>query len=77
MVNCTELHLLHMLPEDDKLTRAGKDHQALAELLLLHKGVFDVPPSGLPPDRGIKLCLKTSNQPMQPSRPVIGCRQGS
>ena len=34
MVDCTELHLLHMLPEDDKLTLAGKDHPALAEVLL-------------------------------------------
>ena len=43
---------------------------ALAEVLLRHKGVFDNPPSGLPLDRGIKLCLKTGNWPMQPSRPV-------
>ena len=26
MVDGTELHLLHMRPEDDKLTLAGKDH---------------------------------------------------
>ena len=70
MVDYTELHLLHMQQEDNKLTLAGKDHPALAELLLWHKGVFDNPPSGLPPDRGIKLCLKTGNQPMQPSRLV-------
>ena len=44
MVDSTELHLLHMLPEDYKLTLAGKDHQALAEVLLWHKGVFDNPP---------------------------------
>ena len=50
MVDGTELHLLHMRPEDDKLTLAGKDHLALAEVLLWHKGVFDNPPSGLPPD---------------------------
>ena len=50
MVNCTELHLLHMRPEDDKLTLAGKDHQALVEVLLQHKGIFDYPPSGLLPD---------------------------
>ena len=66
MVDGTELHLRHMLPEDDKLTLAGKDHPAPAEVLLRHKGVFDDPPLGLPPDRGIKLCLKT----MPPSRPV-------
>ena len=70
MVDCTEMHLLHMLPEDNKLTLAGKDHPALAELLLRHKGVFDDPPSGLLPDRGIELCLKTGNRPMPPSRPV-------
>ena len=70
MVDGTELHLLHMLPEDDKLTLAGKDHPALAEVLLLHKGVFDDPPSGLLPDSCIKLCLKTGNRPMPPSRPV-------
>ena len=70
MVDCTELHLLHMRPEDDKLTLAGKDHPALAEVLLQHKGVFNNPPLGLPPDSGIKLCLKTGNLPMQPSRKV-------
>ena len=70
MVDCMELHLLHIRPEDDKLTLAGKDHQALAEVLLWHKGVFDNPPSGLPPDRWIELCLKTGNLLMQPSRPV-------
>ena len=70
MVDCTELHLLHMRPEDDKLTLAGKDHPALAEVLLQHKGVFNNPPLGLPPDSGIKLCLKTGNQPMLLSRPV-------
>ena len=59
-----------MRPEDDKLTLAGKDHQALAEVLLRHKGVFDYPPSGLLPDCGIELCLKTGNLPMPPSRPV-------
>ena len=70
MVYSTELHLLHMLQEDDKLTLSGKDHLALAEVLLWHKGVFDDPPSGLPPDRGIELCLKTGNRLMLPSRPV-------
>ena len=70
MVDCTELHLLHMLLEDDKLTLTGMDHLALAEVLLWHKGVFDNPPSGLPPDCCIELCLKTGNWPMQPSRPV-------
>ena len=53
-----------------KLTLAGKDHLALAEVLLRHKGDFDNPPSGLQPDCGIELCLKTGNQPMQPSRQV-------
>ena len=70
MVDYTELHLLHMQQEDNKLTLAGKDHPALAEVLLRHKGVFDDPPSGLPPDHGIELCLKTGNRPMPPSRPV-------
>ena len=42
MVDCTELHLLHMLPEDDKLTLAGKDHQALVEVL----GRLRLPPFG-------------------------------
>ena len=70
MVDGTELHLLHMRPEDDKLTLAGKDHPALAEVLSMHKGVFDNPPSGLPPDHCIKLCLKMGNLPMPPSRPV-------
>ena len=46
-VDGMELHLLHMRPEDDKLTLAGKDHPAMAEVLLRHKGVFDDPPSGL------------------------------
>ena len=66
MVNCMELHLLHM----QKLTLAGKDHPALAEVLLWHQGVFDYPHSGLPPDHGIELCLKTGNLPMQQSHPV-------
>ena len=70
MVDGTELHLLHMRPEDDKLTLAGKDHPAMAEVLLRHKGVFDDPPPGLPPDRGIELCLNTGDRPMPPSRPV-------
>ena len=70
MVDGTELHLLYMRPEDDKLTLAGKDHPALAEVLLLHKGVFDNPPLGLLPDSCIKLCLKTGNWPMLPSRLV-------
>ena len=70
MVDCTELHLLHMLQEDNKLTLAGKDHQALVEVLLWHKGIFDYPPSGLPPDSCIKLCLKTGSQPMLLSRQV-------
>ena len=70
MVDCMELHLLHIRPEDDKLTLAGKDHQALAEVLLRHKGVFDYPHSGLPPDSCIELCLKTGNWPMLPLRPV-------
>ena len=70
IVDGTELHLLHMWPEDDKLTLAGKDHPALAEVLLQHKSVCDNPPSGLPPDCGIKLCLETGNQLMPPSRPV-------
>ena len=34
MVDSTELHLLHMWPEVNKLTLAGKDHPALAEVLL-------------------------------------------
>ena len=59
-----------MWQEDNKLTLAGKDHQALVEVLLWHKGVFDDPPSGLPPDLGIKLCLKTGDWPMPPLRPV-------
>ena len=44
MIDCTELHPLHMLQEDDKLTLAGKDHPAMAEVLLRHKGVFNDPP---------------------------------
>ena len=70
MVDCMELHLLHMRQEDNKLTLAGKDHQALAQVLLRHKGIFDYPSSGLLPDCCIKICLKTGNQLMQPSRPV-------
>ena len=46
MVDCMELHLLHMLQEDNRLTLAGKDHPALAEVLLWHKGVFDYPLRG-------------------------------
>ena len=70
MIDGTELHLLHMRQKDDKLTLAGKDHPALAEVLLWHKSVFDDPPSGLLPDRGIKLCQKTGNQQMLPLRQV-------
>ena len=70
MVNCMELHLLHMLQEDDKLTLAGKDHPPLAEVLLWHKGVFDYPPLGLLPDCSIKLCMKTGKRSMQQSHPV-------
>ena len=77
MVDCTKLHLLYMLQEDDKLTLAGKDHPALEEVLLQHKGVFDNPPSGLPPDCSIKLCLKTGNRQMQPHTQSSGCRWGS
>ena len=70
MVDSMELHLLHMQQEDDKLMLTGKDRPAMVEVLLWHKGVFDNPPSGLPPDCGIELCLKMGNQPMLPSHPV-------
>ena len=75
MVDCTELHLLHMLPEDDKLTLAGKDHPALEEVLLRHNCVFNNPQLGLLLDSGIELCLKTGNWPMPlvvPSQAVVG-----
>ena len=61
MVDSTELHLLHMRLEDNKLTLAGKDHPALVEVLLQHKGFFDYPSLGLPPDRWIEICLKRGN----------------
>ena len=70
MVEGTELHLLHIILEDDKLTLAGKDYTALVKVLLQHKGIFDYPPLGLQPDLWIKLCLKTGNQLMQQSHPV-------
>ena len=70
MVEGKELHLLYMLQKDNKLTLAGKDHQALAEVLLWHKGIVDNPTSGLPPDCGIKLCLKTGNWSMLQLRSV-------
>ena len=46
MVDSAELHLLHVWQEDNKLTLAGKDHPALAEVLLWHKGIFDYPLRG-------------------------------
>ena len=47
LVDGTELHLLHVRPDNDRLTLAGEDHTTLADVLLKHKGKFNKPQPGL------------------------------
>ena len=55
---------------DDRVEFTGGDHPAMHPLLREFAGVLGGPPPGMPPDRGIELCIDTGDHPMPRTRPL-------
>jgi hypothetical protein len=72
----TELHLASFCLADVELRFAGDDDAAFAALKVGYADVLGGAPSGLPPERGMKLVIETGDAPMPRSRPVKRLSEG-